>query len=305
MDDGAGADRCWWRRRTSAGTSPASARRRRRARRGSRASSCSSGSRACCRCRRCHRHLLLKDLKIFLRDVSQWSQLLLLLALVLVYLYNFRVLDLDKIPYMSGMIKNVYAFVNLAMAGLVMSTVCARFVFPGGVGGRGGVLDHPDRADFAARVPVVEVLDRPAAGVRAHRRADGRGQLPSSASIRCCASSSAVAVFFMALAHGRARDRPRRALSAVQRREPQPGRRLVRRRGVHDPRRALHDPPDRARRLAVVRAALVPRRRTFRCTAGDRGAMVACFGDGRGDEPGDLVGRHALGRARARGDGRL
>ena len=76
------------------------------------------------------RHLLVKDLKIFLRDVSQWSQLLLLLALVLVYLYNFRVLDLDRNPYMSGVIKNVYAFVNLAMAGLVMSTVCARFVFP-------------------------------------------------------------------------------------------------------------------------------------------------------------------------------
>jgi ABC-2 type transport system permease protein len=77
-----------------------------------------------------HRHLLVKDLKLFLRDVSQWSQLLLLLALVLVYLYNFRVLDLDRIPYMSGMVKNVYAFVNLSMAGLVMSTVCARFVFP-------------------------------------------------------------------------------------------------------------------------------------------------------------------------------
>ena len=77
-----------------------------------------------------YRHLLVKDLKLFLRDVSQWSQLLLLLALVLVYLYNFRVLDLDKIPYMSGMVKNVYAFVNLAMAGLVMATVCARFVFP-------------------------------------------------------------------------------------------------------------------------------------------------------------------------------
>ena len=40
------------------------------------------------------RQLLVKDLKIFLRDVSQWSQLLLLLALVLIYLYNFRVLDL-------------------------------------------------------------------------------------------------------------------------------------------------------------------------------------------------------------------
>ena len=76
------------------------------------------------------RHLLVKDIKVFLRDVSQWSQLLLLLALVLVYLYNFRVLDLDRIPYMSSVIKNVYAFVNLAMAGLVMATVTVRFVFP-------------------------------------------------------------------------------------------------------------------------------------------------------------------------------
>jgi ABC-2 type transport system permease protein len=76
------------------------------------------------------RHLLVKDVKVFLRDVSQWSQLLLLVALVLVYLYNFRVLDLDRLPYMSGVIKNAYAYVNLAMAGLVLATVAVRFVFP-------------------------------------------------------------------------------------------------------------------------------------------------------------------------------
>jgi ABC-2 type transport system permease protein len=76
------------------------------------------------------RQLLLKDMKTFLRDVSQWSQLLLLVALVLLYLYNFRVLDLDRIPYMTGFIKNVYAFVNLGMAGFVMATVAVRFVFP-------------------------------------------------------------------------------------------------------------------------------------------------------------------------------
>lgn len=76
------------------------------------------------------KHLLLKDLKVFLRDVSQWSQLLLLLALVVVYLYNFRVLDLDRVPYMSGFVKNVYGFLNLAMAGFVMATVAVRFVFP-------------------------------------------------------------------------------------------------------------------------------------------------------------------------------
>ena len=76
------------------------------------------------------RQLLIKDLKIFLRDVSQWSQLLLLLALVLLYLYNFRVLDLSKIPYMSGFLKNIYGFINLGMAGFVMATVAVRFAFP-------------------------------------------------------------------------------------------------------------------------------------------------------------------------------
>lgn len=76
------------------------------------------------------RHLLIKDTKVFLRDVSQWSQLLLLVALMLVYLYNFRVLDLERIPYMSGVLKNVYAFLNLGMGGFVMATVAVRFVFP-------------------------------------------------------------------------------------------------------------------------------------------------------------------------------
>jgi ABC-2 type transport system permease protein len=77
-----------------------------------------------------HRSLLIKDLKVFLRDTSQWSQLLLLLALVLVYLYNFRVLDLDRIPYMAGVVRNAYAFFNLALAGFVLSAVAVRFVFP-------------------------------------------------------------------------------------------------------------------------------------------------------------------------------
>jgi len=76
------------------------------------------------------RALLVKDLKVFLRDTAQWSQLLLLVALALVYVYNFRVLDLDRIPYMSQLIKNSYAFVNLAMAAFVTAAVAVRFVFP-------------------------------------------------------------------------------------------------------------------------------------------------------------------------------
>lgn len=76
------------------------------------------------------RELMIKDAKVFLRDVTQWSQLLLLCALVLIYLYNFRVLDLDRIPSMGRLVKNVYAFLNLGLAGLVMATVAVRFVFP-------------------------------------------------------------------------------------------------------------------------------------------------------------------------------
>ena len=76
------------------------------------------------------RHLLIKDVKVFLRDVSQWSQLLLLLALVMVYLYNFRVLDLDRVPYMSGWVRNIYGLLNLGLAGFVLSTIAVRFVFP-------------------------------------------------------------------------------------------------------------------------------------------------------------------------------
>jgi ABC-2 type transport system permease protein len=47
-----------------------------------------------------------------------------------VYVYNFRVLDLNRLPYMSDVLKNIYAFVNLALASFVLSAVAVRFVFP-------------------------------------------------------------------------------------------------------------------------------------------------------------------------------
>jgi ABC-2 type transport system permease protein len=51
-------------------------------------------------------------------------------ALVAVYLYNFTVLDLDRVPYMGRVLRNSYAFVNLAMASFVLSSIAVRFVFP-------------------------------------------------------------------------------------------------------------------------------------------------------------------------------
>jgi ABC-2 type transport system permease protein len=74
------------------------------------------------------RSLLLKDLRTFARDTTQWSQLLLLLALVAVYLYNFSVLP-ASFTFATFFLQNVFSFLNLGLAGFVLSAVAVRFVF--------------------------------------------------------------------------------------------------------------------------------------------------------------------------------
>jgi ABC-2 type transport system permease protein len=74
------------------------------------------------------RSLLLKDLKTFLRDTTQWSQLFLLLALVVVYLYNFSVLP-SNFTFATFYLQNLFSFLNLGLAGFVLSAVAVRFVF--------------------------------------------------------------------------------------------------------------------------------------------------------------------------------
>jgi len=76
------------------------------------------------------RILVIKEVKTFFRDTSQWSQLILLGALVVVYLYNFSVLPLQGSPLVTFYFKNVIAFLNLALASFVIASVAARFVFP-------------------------------------------------------------------------------------------------------------------------------------------------------------------------------
>jgi ABC-2 type transport system permease protein len=76
------------------------------------------------------RLLVIKEVKTFFRDTSQWSQLILLLALVVVYVYNFSVLPLQGSPLVTFYFKNVIAFLNLALAGFVIASVAVRFVFP-------------------------------------------------------------------------------------------------------------------------------------------------------------------------------
>lgn len=76
------------------------------------------------------RLLVVKELRMFFRDTSQWSQLVLLLALVVVYVYNFRAIPLGDDALVTFYFRNVIAFFNLALAGFVIAAVAVRFVFP-------------------------------------------------------------------------------------------------------------------------------------------------------------------------------
>jgi len=74
--------------------------------------------------------LIAKDIRTFFRDNSQWSQLLLLGALVVVYLYNFSVLPLERSPIKSIYLQNALSFLNIGLAGFVISALSVRFIFP-------------------------------------------------------------------------------------------------------------------------------------------------------------------------------
>ena len=74
--------------------------------------------------------MITKDVKVFLRDTRQWSQLILLFALVVVYLFNFKALPLNKVPGMSFYLENIISFLNVGLAGFVLSAVAVRFIYP-------------------------------------------------------------------------------------------------------------------------------------------------------------------------------
>ena len=75
------------------------------------------------------RELVLKELRVFFRDSTQWSQLILLAVLVVVYVVNVRYLPLTG-DGMTFFIVNVIPFMNLALSGFVLASIAARFLFP-------------------------------------------------------------------------------------------------------------------------------------------------------------------------------
>jgi ABC-2 type transport system permease protein len=70
------------------------------------------------------RLLLVKDLRLFRRDISQWSQFVIFFGLLGLYFLGLRSFNYNN-AYAS-----MIGFLNLAVVGLILSTFTTRFVFP-------------------------------------------------------------------------------------------------------------------------------------------------------------------------------
>ena len=71
-----------------------------------------------------------KEIKTFFRDQTQWSQIFLVAALIVIYLYNFSVLPLERSSMRLTYLQNLLSFLNIALAAFVLVAVSARFVYP-------------------------------------------------------------------------------------------------------------------------------------------------------------------------------
>jgi len=72
---------------------------------------------------------VVKEIKTFLRDQSQWSQIFLIGALIVIYTYNFSVLPIEQSPIKTVYLQNLLSFLNVALAAFVLISITARFAF--------------------------------------------------------------------------------------------------------------------------------------------------------------------------------
>jgi ABC-2 type transport system permease protein len=72
--------------------------------------------------------LTSKDVRVFVRDTAQWTQMLLIGALVAIYVVNFSYI---RTAGESGIISATgLHFINLSLGGFVAVAICVRFAFP-------------------------------------------------------------------------------------------------------------------------------------------------------------------------------
>jgi ABC-2 type transport system permease protein len=71
--------------------------------------------------------LVLKDVRIFWRDPTQWIQFMIFFGLLCIYVINLRNVDFN---FQSGFWTTMISYLNLGASALTLSTLTTRFVFP-------------------------------------------------------------------------------------------------------------------------------------------------------------------------------
>jgi len=107
--------------------------------------------------------LIKKDQAVFARDATQWSQLLIVFAIIVIYLVNFKYFEIAADESLLGDV-GLYFF-NLAACGFVIVALAGRFLFPAvSVEGRSFwlILQSPVSLEqfligkwFGAMIPIV------------------------------------------------------------------------------------------------------------------------------------------------------
>lgn len=70
---------------------------------------------------------MLKDVRAFARDPKQWSQMLIMFGLLVIYVLNLRRMPVDLD---NPQLKSLIAFLNLTTVSLILATFTSRFVYP-------------------------------------------------------------------------------------------------------------------------------------------------------------------------------
>ncbi len=93
--------------------------------------------------------LFEKDIVTFFRNVRQSSQLLLLFAIIIIYLFSIKALPLEWGTYLSLQLKYIISFLNIGIVAFVITAVAARIVLPS--------VENEGRAFWIIRVSPVSM----------------------------------------------------------------------------------------------------------------------------------------------------
>jgi len=76
------------------------------------------------------RFIVLKEVKNIKRDPKEWSQVLLVFALIFVYVYNFKSFPRDRTVLPTVFLEGLLSFLNMGLLTFVIGAISVRFVCP-------------------------------------------------------------------------------------------------------------------------------------------------------------------------------